>query len=271
MRTLRPCTRLRSAFSPSAKSFSGAIDTMRPAAARQQRVQHRHALRVVESAHRIVVAIDAPHQRGAAIAGFGQRIRAQRQQRQRAVACEAFEGARRRAAVQRDAADPGGLAVVALQRLAHLLAEHAPFGDHRQVETLGDAGIQLHRVRQRLQRFDTAWRSGCAGGSGRRSPRRASRAAAAPPGGRSRAPHRASAPLRRRRECSTSRRVAAPAAGPARQPRRRLRHVHLHDRLRIGGGPAVQPLQQLHAAHRQRQGARVGADIVVGARGCRTG
>jgi hypothetical protein len=65
---------------------------------------------------------------------------------------EALHRQARGSAVQRGRADPGRLAIVARQRLARLLREHAAFGDHGQVEAFGDAGIQLHAVGQRLQR-----------------------------------------------------------------------------------------------------------------------
>ena len=50
----------------------------------EDRVEDGDALRVVEVAHRIVAAVDAPDQRGPAVA--------QRQQRGRAVAREALVG-----------------------------------------------------------------------------------------------------------------------------------------------------------------------------------
>ena len=37
-------------------------------------------------------------------------------------------------------------------RLAHLVREHTAFGDHDQVEALGDAGIDFDTLRHRLER-----------------------------------------------------------------------------------------------------------------------
>jgi hypothetical protein len=47
------------------------------------------------------------------------------------------------------------------------------------------------------------------------------------------------------------------------QRRCMLGHVHFADRLRVLGTPRAEPLQQLHAAERERERARIGADILV--------
>ena len=73
MRTVAPLTSVRSAFRPSGKDFSGVMPTMRPASAREERVEHRHALGVVELAHRVVGAGHAPDQRGARAVPAGAR------------------------------------------------------------------------------------------------------------------------------------------------------------------------------------------------------
>ncbi len=54
-----------------------------------------------------------------------------------------------------------------------------------------------------------------------------------------------------------------PQQGTDGDARRRLRHVHAPDRRRCRGLPRAQAFEQLHAAERQRQRARVGRDIAV--------
>ena len=75
-------------------------------------VEHRQALRVVQFSHRIVVAVDAPHQSGATVF--------QRQQSRRAMAGKPLEGNAGLGVFQRHGADPGSLTVIVCHSLAHL-------------------------------------------------------------------------------------------------------------------------------------------------------
>jgi hypothetical protein len=188
------------------------------------------------------------------VAGLG----LQRQQRHRPVPGEALVGgARPVVGLQQHVADPGGLAVVVAQGLAGLVGEHAALGDHRQLETLGNAGVQLdttgHRLdrRHRLPKAETAARGGGV--------------ALGLPG-----------PLQRRHQLAVSQHRAElrhrlvlgleqqlRPDGPAGQRWRRLRHMHLHDGLRHVGRPHAQALQQLHAAQAERDGAWVARHVLA--------
>ena len=79
----------------------------------------------------------------------------------RSKATPALRGARR-AGLERDRADPGGLAVVVRSASAPCgpacVGEHAALGDDREVEALGDAGVDLDAARATF--FSAA--TGCA-------------------------------------------------------------------------------------------------------------
>src|SRR5207248_5688903 len=77
-----------------------------------------------------------------------------RQERRRTLPREAFVGHAGPRLGEPHLADPRGLPVVVAQRLARLLGEDAAFGDHRDVEALGDAAVELDALRDRLQRAD---------------------------------------------------------------------------------------------------------------------
>ena len=166
-----------------------------------------------------------------------------------------------RAAVERGAADPRGLTVVTRQRLARLLREHAAFGDHTQVEALGNAGVEFHAIVQclevthrgaktRLQSMRLLLHRLQPGALQRRHQLAV-------------AEHRAE--HRHALLCGVDAHLgrAECAEYPQRWQRlQHLRHVHLRNRLCRIGRPGTQALQQLHTAQRQRQGARVGAHVL---------
>ena len=201
----------------------------------------------------------------------------QRQQRGRAVAREALErdagAARRRARLERDLADPRGLPVVVAQRAARLgsrrqralrVGEHAALGDDRQVEALGDAGVDLDPAVDVLQRRDRRVEAAVQALRGSRALRpRARPPAAARRCRRRSAPRRAAAPPRRSRGCAAPARRTSCRAAPSSTAAACDTWTS-----RIGcaqlGAPGAEPLEQLHAAERQRERARVAGDVLVG-------
>ena len=76
--------------------------------------------------------------------------------------------------------------------------------------------------------------------------------------------HRAEQRHRLVDRADAQRRLAEPAAEQRGRRRRRLRHVDLEDRLGQIGAPGAEALEQLHAAERQRERARVAGDVLVG-------
>ena len=248
----------------------------------QQAVQHADALRVAERCHRVVVAGHAPHQgRAGAAVGRG----GQRQQRQRAIAGEALDRQAGRGADQRGSADPGGLPVVMRDggpepaaarqapgsrrvvagtarrrpgRTPHLVGEDAAFGDHRQVEALGDAGVHLdatigqvaqvgHRPAEAAVQALRRQRLGRLPGALQASHQRAVSQHGAQHG----------------HGLVAGAQVHGVGHAAQAEGGRRLRNHHLGDGLHARGRPGAQPLQQLHAAQRQRQRAGVARHVLV--------
>jgi hypothetical protein len=113
MRTVRPLTRVRSAFRPSANPFSGVIASSLPASRREDGAQHGQALASVKPRTGSSWRGHAPHQRRAGLAVAPGRSGSSAS---RAVAGEALDGHARRGAGQRDGAHPGCLPVVGRPR-----------------------------------------------------------------------------------------------------------------------------------------------------------
>ncbi len=162
---------------------------------------------------------------------------------------ETLEGHAGGAVLDRDGADPGGLAIVVHHRLAHLLAEHAAFGHDGQVEGLGHPGVDL----------DPAWN-----GLERRHRGAESRLQTLPvglgqPGGLQWRDEVAVAQHRAEHRHRLLGRTQVHGGVPER--RRCLRHLHLEDGRRIGLRPDLKALEQLHAAQRKRQRTGVAQDI----------
>ena len=170
-------------------------------------------------------------------------------------------------------ADPGGLAVVVAQRrpvrggdelVLRRRGEDAALGNDGEVEALccGDPGVDLDPARRLdlLQRRDVAAEAieeALGRARLRLEPRRLQRrddGAVA----HYRAEHR----HRLVDGADRQRRLAEAPRQRAEQRRRVLRDVNLGDRLRAFGPPRAEPLQQLDAADRERERARIGADVL---------
>ena len=252
MRTVRPSTRRALGVQAEREVLQWRETRQLPDRGVEETAQHDQPLCVAQRGDRIVVGRHAPDQRGALNRAFA----LQRQQGHGPLAREALEGRARQTAFERDLSDPRRLPVVVRDRLARLIGEHAAFGDHREVEALGDAGVDLDAaaVTEALQCRDRraeaavqTLRFARAGGQPRRLQRRHDVAVA-----QHRTEHRHGL------VGGADAQFGLAERGPA---RRLLRHMHLENRLRAGRIPGAEPLEQLHAAERERQRARVARDV----------
>ncbi|WP_231497781.1 hypothetical protein [Methylibium sp. T29-B] len=153
------------------------------------------------------------------------------------------------------------------QCLARLRREHAAFGHHRQVVQLGDAGVDLHTPRSRLERRDRRAEAG------RQPPRLLGHGLE--PGGLQRRDDRTvaghcaelvDAALGRRQQQLGWRQTQHRSQATQQQRGLLLRHVHRGNRRagRRDARPDAQALELLHAAERERQRARIARHVQVG-------
>jgi len=153
-------------------------------------------------------------------------------------------------------------AVLRPDRLAHLVRKHPAFGDDGEVEAFGDAGVHLDaafQVLQRRHRLAEAAVQPFRFGRLRRHPdllQRCDDAAVTQ--------HRTKQRHGLVDGADAQAGLTEQAAPQRRHRRRLLRHVHLEDRLRLLGAPGAEPFEQLDAAQRQRQRARVARHVLVG-------